>query len=107
MVPQIVEAFTNEYKAEMDPLKDFLDDVCVINPIAMANNSDLWIGYENWCKENGEKYQVGRKRFTQNLESHGFVQERISTKRFWRGIGIKDRRYVTDMTHCDSRKYKV
>lgn len=106
IVPKIVEDFTNEYKDEMDPLKEFFSDSCIINPLAKVTNTNLWDEYETWCKENGEKYPLGRKKFTQRLEANGFAQERTSTARCWKGLGLKDKKFVTDMTHYDIRNNK-
>ncbi|SDZ40055.1 putative DNA primase/helicase [Proteiniborus ethanoligenes] len=103
-VPKIVEDFTAEYKEEMDPLKDFFIDCCVINPLAKANNTQLWEEYENWCRDNGEKFPLGRKKFKQRLESKGFIQERTGSARWWKGIGLKNNKEMTGVTRYDSRK---
>lgn len=88
-IPKIVEDFTNEYKEEMDPLREFLDDCCVISAYAHVNNTRLYLDYEDWAKENGEKYIMSRKRFSQSIEMKGFIQKRTSRERIWQGIGLK------------------
>lgn len=88
-IPKIVEDFTNEYKEEMDPIRDFLDDCCVKGTYANVNNTKLYQEYEDWAKETGEKYIMSRKRFSQSLELKGFIQKRTSRERVWEGIGLK------------------
>ncbi len=90
--PDSVKEATQQYKEEMDPLKDFIVDCCLVNPLARANNTSLWSEYEDWCKENGEKYPLSRKRFKQKLESRGFKQERAANMRYYVGIGLKTNR---------------
>lgn len=87
-VPDIVEQTTQEYRAEMDPLKDFIEDRCFIVDYARVDNTDLWNAYASWCQENGEKYPLGRKRFTQSMENRGYTRARSDRGRFWRGIGL-------------------
>ena len=101
-VPKAVEDVTNEYKEENDPLKDFLSDCCIVNPLARVSNTQLWDEYETWCSENGEKFPLGRKKFTQRLEAYGFTQERTAQSRFWKGVGLFSDRIMTGMTVRDS-----
>ena len=65
--PMAVLQTTEEYKAEMDPLVEFIEDCCIISARAQAKNPDLWEAYTTWCKNNGEKYPLGRKKFAQAL----------------------------------------
>ncbi len=101
-VPQAIVETTEEYRAEMDPLKDFLNDVCIINPLAKVANSRLFSAYEEWCRENGERFPLGRKRFTQLLKNYGFSLERTSKQRFWQGLGLLSDRNMTDVTDDDT-----
>lgn len=91
-VPEAVKETTEEYREEMDPLADFLEECCIVNPLAKAKNTDLWRSYETWARDNGEKYTLGRKRFAQEIARRGFIQGR-GRDRFWEGIGIINTRH--------------
>lgn len=91
-VPEVVEHTTEEYRQEMNPLSDFLNDCCVVLDSAITTSEALWDAYSKWADENGIKYPLKRRAFGQRLESMGFrngreyvsgVQQRV----FW-GIGI-------------------
>lgn len=89
-VPEVVKRTTEEYRMEMDPIKDFIDECCMINPLAKVKVSDLRKAYENWCLEYGEKYPVNAPRFKRSLEGRGLIQFRTGQHRMWQGIGLVD-----------------
>jgi putative DNA primase/helicase len=88
--PEAVRKITGEYREESDPLRDFLEECCVLNPMAEADNSELWRTYQEWCNTNGVRYPLGRKRFSQTLFERGLdqYQQGGSRARTWIGIGI-------------------
>ncbi len=86
--PDAVKQTTEEYRQEMDPLADFIADKCVMVPQARVSNPEIWKAYKTWCEENGERYPLGRKRFTQALKASGFDQYPDAGKRIWIGIGL-------------------
>lgn len=86
--PKEVLMATEEYRSEMDIIANFLSECCVIEPTAHTTNTGLYSHYKAWCAEAGENASSQRK-FTQRLTERGFVQERITTARLWKGIGIK------------------
>jgi len=85
--PEVIDA-TNDYREAMDPLKDFLADSCLVQPTATVDNTTLWNEYQTWCKENGERYPLGRRGFKEKFEARGFVQSRTGSSRFWKGIRL-------------------
>jgi putative DNA primase/helicase len=90
VVPEEVKSATEDYRNEMDPLKNFFEDSVLINHLAQVDNSDLWNEYLEWCKENGERFPLGRRSFKDKLESRGFIQSRTSKGRFWKGLKLKN-----------------
>ncbi len=48
-----VEAARDDYKAENDTEKAFLDDWCIRDKEAKMNAQELYDAYANWCKRNG------------------------------------------------------
>jgi len=53
-IPERVRIYTDEYRAENDPLADFFEERCVFEPRAVVRRSELRRAYEEWAKENGE-----------------------------------------------------
>jgi len=86
--PGVVLQATEDYKQDMDPLADFIADFCVATENAQTKNSELWKAYSQWCKQNGEKYPLGRKKFSQVMMSKGFDQYNDGKSRIWIGIGL-------------------
>jgi putative DNA primase/helicase len=88
--PEAIKEMTNEYKQESDPLKDFVDDCCKVDPMQVVGNSEIFKAYKDWSEENGDKYGLGRKRFSQALKAKGFEQFRDGNVRLWHGLCLID-----------------
>ncbi|NLA04716.1 MAG: hypothetical protein GX881_03240 [Firmicutes bacterium] len=89
--PKAVQGLTEEYRDESDPLRDFIEECCTINPGAQVVNGDIWAAYRDWVKASGERYPLGRKRFSQALMGRGLDQYQETTgsrRRIWLGIGL-------------------
>lgn len=87
-IPAIIEDATNAYREDMDPLKEFFADVCILGPQYKVTPANLRTAYENWAKENGEKYTVSRKNFVARLNGIGVEKIRQGNAYAWRGIGL-------------------
>lgn len=74
-VPDSVRDYTAEYRAENDPLRDWLADSCELDPDAWTSTADLRKSYEAWCEANGER-AVTAKRLGTLLAARGFKEER-------------------------------
>ncbi len=61
--PAAVTSATEAYQAESDPLRQFLEDCCVVKPDAMAKAGDLYKAYVKWAQEQGLSE---KERFTNN-----------------------------------------
>jgi len=82
----VVEA-TADYREEMDPLRDFLEECCRLAPDAWALSADLRRVYESWCRENG-KTPLGSKDWPAALRRHRFEPLARDAGRGWRGVGL-------------------
>ena len=86
--PEEVQDATQHYRADSDPLKDFLDDCCCIGPEFTTKSGDLRRAYEHHCEQQGIKPLSGKALF-QRLEHMGATVDRNNAiGRFWRGIGL-------------------
>jgi putative DNA primase/helicase len=92
-VPDVIRQATEDYRTEMDPLKDFMGDCCVLHADAWISAARLWREYEEWAKQNGERYMLGRNAFADRLRSKGCQPflKRINgdPTRGWTGIGLR------------------
>ena len=92
-MPVAIRDATRAYRDDMDLLADFLDECCIVKSDAVVSNSDIYSEYGSWCRTNQERYQVGRKQFTQRLNGRGFQLRRGRlegrTRRYWVGIALK------------------
>lgn len=85
--PNAIERATGDYRAESDPLGDFMAECCLKAPDAWAASDTLRRVYESWCKERGEHPLSGRD-FTEALRRHGGQPSKRYAGRGWAGIGI-------------------
>ena len=88
--PEVIEA-VQEYRDQMDPLKEFLDAKCLIDSELTATAADLYGAYVLWADDNSVKKErltkrafglaLGEKRF-RNCKGTAGV-------RTWRGLGLR------------------
>ncbi len=74
-VPASVRDYTAAYRAENDPLREWLSDCTLADPTAWTSTADLRSSYEHWCQTNGEK-PVGPKKLGALLETKGYPSQR-------------------------------
>lgn len=90
-VPRAIQDATEQYRADMDPLRDFLADCCVLHPAAYVSNRSLRTIYDEWCQGQGVKPLADRQ-FAERLQIRGCVRStrrsRGPTERGWTGIGL-------------------
>jgi len=86
--PQKVQAATEEYRAEMDVLADWIAECCVVMPNAKAAPTALYESYSKWCVAAGET-PMNRRSFSDRLRERGFVADRTGRQRFYKGIGLR------------------
>lgn len=109
--PASVTTATAGYRADMDPLGEFLEDRCEFIPA----DPDVWVSaaalraaYEDWCREEGQKLTLSPKAFKDTLEEHGAAPDRRriegKVRRIWTGIRLlpeweRDARDARDGTY--------
>ncbi len=105
-VPEVVTRATEAYRAECDPLKDFVVDRCEIGPSLFVESNRLRLEYDLWSAENGVslRYRLGPRVFADNLRARGCTPARgTGGVRLWHGIGLSEasggKPRVTPVTH--------
>jgi P4 family phage/plasmid primase-like protien len=85
--PQAVLAATKEYQDEMDPLSDFLSEMCLVDPGASCTASSLYQSYLRWTQANNVRFPLGQMRLGLQLQDKGFAQHKATGgRREWRGL---------------------
>ena len=97
-VSKVVEAATGAYRAEQDAFGDFLEDVCVLGESARSTAKELYIAYERWCLQNGEKPSSARA-FGVRLGERGLTRVKSGSVRLWSGISLK--------TDADASRFRI
>lgn len=88
-VPEEVKAATESYRQEQDVLAAFLNECCIINPLAKVAARNLYKAYVNWCEENGE-HPLAQRNFGMRLAERGFESQRgTAGKYFWKNLGLR------------------
>ncbi len=86
--PAEVVSATDEYRAEMDVVAQFLEDCCILEPNAQAGATDLYTAYKNWCSANGERW-LSQRLFGGRLNERGYESRRGAGGTWiYDGIGI-------------------
>jgi putative DNA primase/helicase len=86
--PNVIVNATNEYRAEMDVIGNFIKECCVQSPGLEIRARELFKCYQDWCDENNER--AGSERFFGlRLKELGLGQKRSNDGRYWLGIQLK------------------
>jgi len=84
--PEEVKVATNSYREEMDSIRAFLGECCILTPEVRSKASDLYGVYKKWCETGGE-YALSQRSFGLRLTERGL--ERVkSSGNYWKGIGL-------------------
>jgi putative DNA primase/helicase len=83
---------TEEYRINMNPLKTFIDDECVIGPELSVGVIELKSVYDTWLNINGYDERLSAKDFSALMRESGYKKgtARINGKvvKCWFGIGL-------------------
>jgi putative DNA primase/helicase len=92
--PSVVRTATQAYRTEADPLRDFLEDRCILDPQAEVSVATLREAYVQWTRENGERNILTRLQFSRRLEAMGLQKRQHGHSRTWTWFGIQLRGYA-------------
>jgi putative DNA primase/helicase len=89
--PNVIINATDEYRAEMDVIGNFLRECCAQQPELMIKARELFKCYQDWCDDHNE-HAVSERFFGLRLKEMGFEQKRNNDGRYWRGVGMAGNR---------------
>jgi len=85
--PDEVKTATSNYRAEMDVLQAFINEECIVNPLAKVRSSHLYKAYLEWCKTTNE-HELSQRQFTNAMQERGFTKTRTESGVWFMGIGL-------------------
>jgi putative DNA primase/helicase len=86
--PDIIINATDEYRAEMDVIGNFIRERCIQGPGCSIRARELFKVYQDWCDENNE-HACSERFLGLRLKELGLEQKRFGDGRYWQGIMIK------------------
>jgi putative DNA primase/helicase len=88
--PQSVRAATEQYRAESDPIAEFLRDRCATDPELTTRAGELYLAYQSWALKQGlkEREQLTFTRFGR-LMGQRFPKDSDRDGTFYRGVTLR------------------
>jgi putative DNA primase/helicase len=86
--PSIIVSATDEYRAEMDVIGNFLKERCIQGEEGCIKARELFKCYQEWCDDHNE-HAVSERFFGLRLKELGLEQKRMNDGRYWHGIQIR------------------
>lgn len=91
MEPEEVNNATQEYRDDMDTLKEFFSEYVKPDPMAATESAKLFKLYQIWALDIGEKYILSRREFGLRMTDRGLKKKAIHNKNNYLGIAINER----------------
>lgn len=86
--PECVRALTEDYLTSQDSLATWIEECCEISPPWSCKLSVLYTSYKGWAESNNEP-TLGRRRFSEAIESRGYSTVRRGGNYMTHGINLK------------------
>src|SRR5699024_7638020 len=86
--PDIIKKQRQDYRTEMDVVQRFIEEQCIVNPLAEIKSSELWTNYKTWAKDNFE--YVGSNKWLSGEIKKRFEQKRRKDGQYFVGIRMND-----------------
>src|SRR6185437_6497280 len=87
--PEKVLTATKTYRTDMDMVAQFIEDACVTRRGEKVSAKDLYVGYVEWCRDNGNE-PVSQTALGHRLKARGFRQVRDRSTRSWIGLRLRN-----------------
>jgi len=86
--PNIIIRATDEYRAEMDVIGNFIKERCIQGNGISIRARELFKCYQDWCGDHNE-HAVSERFLGLRLKEMGLEQRRSNDGRYWQGIQLK------------------
>lgn len=87
-VPQVVLEYTAEYRAENDPIREWLNDCAELLTGHTTSVKEARTSYEAWCAANGEEPTAARN-FNKALAGKNCTKKHTNKGGIWAGLGLR------------------
>jgi putative DNA primase/helicase len=95
-VPQSVRAYTEEYRTEVDPLTEFLEEHTILEAGHRVDRAKLLAAYRTWALRSGER-ALSATAFANALKQRGITDGgKSGNTRYWAGISLIEEPDQTD-----------
>jgi putative DNA primase/helicase len=84
-----VDQATKDYRAEMDPLREFWRERCVFDPAAFIASRALYAAYDAWVAEKRIRQSLTRAELRNRLHAKGCQPHRTTSLRGWKGFLLR------------------
>lgn len=88
--PPAVRVATDEYREESNPLREWVEDACELEPDAVTPARELRDAYEAWAIRHRRKRVGANGNWSKALSGLGCTDERTRTGRRWLGIRLRE-----------------
>lgn len=85
--PEEVIQATEDYRAEMDTIKAFLNDCCTRKKESFIQSSALYDVYKRWCEINRE-HELSQRALSLKLKDKGLTTRKTSGIIYWEDIAL-------------------
>ena len=86
--PEEVTQARAEYQEQMDPLKDWIEQCCIVENGLKTGSSSLYQSYREFAGANGERKIFDNRQFKTALLAKSFTAKQTNKGVIWHGIGI-------------------
>jgi putative DNA primase/helicase len=86
--PPIIIRATDEYRAEMDVIGNFLKERCEMKQDVSVKARELFKCYQDWCDDHNE-HAVSERFLGLRLKELGLGQKRSQDGRYWQGLTLR------------------
>lgn len=86
---ELVTEHTDEYRAEMDTIGNFIEECCDVTPNFRIASSALYSAYSKWCKFSGH-FALSQTKFGLEIKKRGFMKDRSEVGIYISGIDLTD-----------------
>jgi len=87
-VPERVRDYTADYRRENDPVAEWIDECCLLEPSSVVRADALRSSYEQFAERNGEK-AISAKALGDALAARRLTRTKHDGRRAWRGIELQ------------------
>jgi putative DNA primase/helicase len=91
--PESVRQAGFEYRADSDPLGEFIEAKCTLDPRLSTTVKAMKNCYLNWAESENVKYTISSRNFNEYLRERGCDQKQMTkfgnSAKYWQGIGLQ------------------